>query len=360
MNKYRISIATRISGSRGGSAGAGVYAKVHAGRPTLAGRRTDAVTAAGIWQMLFRRRLDLICAVLIGCGFSARTLAATDILVFQSHDSPPYQQTLDGFKAGLAARGVEADYQIHILHNDAGTEAFSQPLQNPTPKLIVTLGTPATRTVLANERTIPVVAGLVLDTEELRKNQNACGVGLNFPAALQWNWFHRLLPEARQIAVIYDPRHGSALFQALQQQARAENATLIAAPAMEPEDLPSLLQSLPPQLDAIWAADGTAPFNSAAVRELLLYSFRNRTPLIGLSAQWVKAGAFYALDWDYADLGDQVAELASNVLRKGMSPAALTPQEPRKVRAVINSKTAEHMKLPLSERWLPEIAEVFQ
>jgi len=329
-------------------------------RPVLSACPTKAVRGRYTPHTQFLCWLELTWVLLVCVGFSGEVLAATDILVLQSHDSAPYQQTLDGFKAGLAARGVEADYQIHILHSDAGAEALSQPLQNPTPKLIVTLGTPATRTVLANERTIPVVAGLVLDTEELRKNRNACGVGLNFPAALQWNWFHRLLPAARQIAVIYDPRHGSALFQALQQQARVENATLIAAPAMEPEDLPSLLQSLPPQLDAIWAADGTAPFNSAAVRELLLYSFRNRTPLVGLSAQWVKAGAFYALDWDYADLGEQIAELASNVLRNGVSPAALTPQEPRKVRAVVNSKTAEHMKLPVSERWLPEIAEVFQ
>lgn len=282
------------------------------------------------------------------------------ILVLQSHDSLPYQQTLEGFKTSLATHGVNADYEVHIVSNDTEAEAFWRLKQNRPPTLILTLGTPATRASLALEHSIPMVAGLLLDTAELRKNPNATGVGLNFPATLQWLWFRRLLPEARQVVLIYDPLHGSALFQSLQQLARTDGVTLTPAPASEPEDLAIVMQNLPAQFDALWVLDSTAAFNPATVRELLLYSFRNRTPLIGLSAQWVKAGAFYALDWDYADLGAQSAELAWNILQNGATPTSLPPHEARKVRAVLNTKTAEHMKLQVSDHWLSEIGEVFQ
>ncbi|MDD2760188.1 MAG: ABC transporter substrate binding protein, partial [Methylomonas sp.] len=117
---------------------------------------------------------------------------------------------------------------------------------------------------------------------------------------------------------------------------------------------------LPPQLDALWTVDGTVAYNASAVRELLLYSFRNRVPLIGLSAQWVKAGALYALDWDYPDLGEQAAELATIILHEGRAPASLLPVFPRTVRPVLNGKTQEHMKLQIPERWLAEMAEVFR
>jgi putative ABC transport system substrate-binding protein len=207
---------------------------------------------------------------------------------------------------------------------------------------------------------IPLIAGLVLDTDELHQHANTTAVGLNFPANLHWLWLRRLLPDAQQIAVIYDPRHSSALFQSLQQQARTEGIILIQASVSSAEDFPALLQNLPPQLDALWAVDGTVAYNPAAVRELLLYSFRNRVPLIGLSSQWVKAGALYALDWDYADLGRQAAELADAILKKGNSPASLSPVFPRSVRLVLNSKTAEHMKLQIADRWLMEMAEVFR
>lgn len=357
LKNYGITIGTRAPGSFTVSKASKPASRAGNGRHALVSHHARIARSR---HTLFHRVLGLILLALSGFGFSSRAWAATDILVLQSHDSEPYRRTFDGFKSDLIARGMNADCETQVFRSDAETEALSQRLRNRPPQLIVTLGTPATRAVLALERTIPVIAGLVLDTDELRKYPNATGVGLNFPATLHWSWLRHILPEARQIAVIYDPQHGSALFQALQQQAHTESTTLIAAPAKDPEDLPALLQSLPPQLDAIWAVDGAAPFNSAAVRELLLYSFRNRTPLIGLSAQWVKAGALYALDWDYADLGAQIAELAGNVLQKSTAPSALTPQEPRKVRPVVNSRTAEHMKLQISERWLPEIAEVFR
>ena len=306
------------------------------------------------------KRLRWLFFCLIGLLLSGWAWGSTQILVLQSHDSLPYQQTLDGFKASLLARGMTADYQVHIVSNDAEAQALWPMIQSHPPQLILTLGTPATRAALARERDIPVVAGLVLDTDDLKKNPNATGIGLNFSAALHWLWRRRLLPEARQIALIYDPRHATVLFQALQQLARADNVTLIPAPASDPDELATLMQNLPPQLDAIWAIDSVAAFNPAAIRELLLYSFRNRTPLIGLSAQWAKAGAFYALDWDYADLGDQSAELAWTILQKGAAPASLPLLEPRKVRPVVNSKTAEQMKLQIPDHWLPELGEVYQ
>ncbi len=293
-------------------------------------------------------------------AWSAIALSATDILILQSHNSTPYQLTLAGFQSSMASSSLEVAYQRLDIPSSSDTNALIQFLQNYKPKLILTLGTPATRASLSQVKQIPMVAGLVLDIEELGQNVNATGVGLNFPASVQWLWLHRILPEARQIAVLYDPRQGSALFQTLQKQALADGINLIPAPAASAVDLPALIKNLPTQLDALWAVDGAAAYNPAAVRELLLYSFRNRVPLIGLSAQWVKAGALYALDWDYSDLGAQSADLAKDILLKGISPASLTPLTPRKVRPVFNTKTAEHMKLYISDRLLSEMSEVIQ
>ena len=306
------------------------------------------------------RVLSMASIILAGLIFSTVVSAATDILILQSHDSEPYQATLAGFKSGLANSKLDAAYQTLALSSNTDSNALSQLLQNYHPKLILTLGTPATRASLAQVKKTPIVAGMILDTNELRQSPNSTGVGLNFPASLQWLWLRRLLPDARQIAVLYDPRQGSTLFQALQTQAQAEGITLIQAPAASAEAFPSLMKNLPPQLDALWAVDGTAAYSAAAIRELLLYSFRNRVPLIGLSAQWVKAGALYALDWDYSDIGVQAADLAKDILLKNTPPTSLPPLSARKVRPVLNIQTAEHMKLQISERWLPEMSEVFK
>jgi len=296
--------------------------------------------------------------LLLAClGFSPTALTA-DILVLQSHDSAPYRQALEGFRNTLTDTGLALSYSVHDTSN--GTAMWPYP-ETDRLKLIFTLGTPATRLALAHEAHTPVVAGLLLNTDELRQHRNATGVGLAFPVARQWQWLRRLLPKVRQIVVIYDPEHDRALLPELQKLAQSEQISLALAAAVSPEDLPSVLQNLPAQADAIWVLGGVAAFNaSAAVQELLLYSFRNRMPVIGLSAQWVKAGALYALDWDYTDLGRQAADLAAAILQKSAIPAHLPPLAPRKIRPVFNPKTAEHMKLEISKQWLPEMVEVSQ
>lgn len=308
----------------------------------------EITLSPGLWRLL----LALVSLISSQWG-----VAGVDVLIVESHDSSPYQQMVSGLKAGLADRSMQLEFTTQLL-NGAGTEDMAEIVRQQSPKLMVTLGTPATRTVLNQERSVPVVAGLLLDDEELRRHRNATGISLAFPAISHWQWLRRLLPAARRIAVIYDPQHGDELFQALKRAAQAENVELIPAPAQAAEDLSALMSQWPSQLDALWALDGVAVFNPVTVRELLLYSFRNRTPLIGLSEQWVKAGAIYALDWDYVDLGHQVAELVWAIIANRTELSALPVQMPRKIRPVFNSKTAEHMKITIPERWLSEMSEV--
>ncbi len=92
---------------------------------------------------------------------------------------------------------------------------------------------------------------------------------------------------------------------------------------------------------------------------ILLYSFRNRMPFSGLSASWVKAGALYALERDYEDMGAQCAEMAEKVAR-GRRPASLPPAKPRKVVYTLNLKTAEHLKLSLPPELVEGAAEVYR
>ncbi|KJV05867.1 ABC transporter substrate-binding protein [Methylocucumis oryzae] len=285
--------------------------------------------------------------------------SSENLLVVQSHDTTPYQQVYTGFKKGLATHNITTYYQTLTLTLDNADEHFKQQLQSAHPSLILTLGTPATEFTLQRESKIPVVASLLLNTKWLSNHANATGVSLNFPAEQQWLWLRRLLPDAKHIAVIYNPLTNIDQWMAFQQQAQASNIELTPVPITRIEDFATLLQGLNTQLDAVLTLQGPT-YNEAAIRELLLYSFRNRVPLIGLSAQWVKAGALYALDWDYQDLGIQAAEQAIEIIKNKTMPQSLTLQIPRKAKLVLNSQTVEYMKLDIPEAWLSEVTEVLQ
>ena len=72
----------------------------------------------------------------------------------------------------------------------------------------------------------------------------------------------------------------------------------------------------------------------------------------------MKAGAFYALDWDFTDLGMQCGEMALKVLQ-GTQINALPPGGPRKVVYAVNQKTARHMKIEIAETLVRSAREVF-
>lgn len=303
-------------------------------------------------------RLVVYYLGLMSACYSAPVHAEIPVWVLQSHDGPPYQQALSGFKEKLATARRDAVYTLFNLNDAASVTQFLQRLAIDAPRLILTLGTPATRFAQQHATATPIVASLIIDKTSLKASPWVTGVTLHFAADLQWQWLRRLLPDAETIAVLYDSKQPED-FDAVQKQALASAVTLIPIAIEDLQQLPRFIEALPRQLDALWIMQGGA-YNMAAIRELLLYSFRHRVPLIGLSAQWVKAGALYALDWDYHDLGAQAAELAIEILSKNVSPDALPLYAPRKVRSIVNLKTAEHMKLSLDARVMSDIAEVLQ
>ena len=109
----------------------------------------------------------------------------------------------------------------------------------------------------------------------------------------------------------------------------------------------------------LWGVTDPMVFNPETAKSLLVFSFRHQIPLIGHSTPWVKAGALYALDRDYADIGVQCAEMAEKILA-GRSPSTMPPVPPRKIRYTLNRKTAEQMKLDLPERVFRDAAEVVE
>ena len=77
-----------------------------------------------------------------------------------------------------------------------------------------------------------------------------------------------------------------------------------------------------------------------AVKHVLLHTLDKRIPFVGLSEQYVRAGALLALAASYEDNGRQAAELVKRVLA-GESAAAIAIATPSQIEVVFNPKTAE-------------------
>ena len=282
---------------------------------------------------------------------------AVQVVVVVSQDAPPYRAALTSFQRALAEKG---QVDVRVLQLDGDSTRASQ-VMGSTPKanLVLTLGTMATRETLRRYRGVPTVAGMILSPDEIQGASNTTGVFLQVPVETELEWLSRIVPSIHRVGIIYHSEESKARVQQAEKLAPAVNLNIQAYQIDRPQELPDALENLADRADALWGVTDPMVFNPETAKSLLLFSFRHQIPLIGHSTPWVKAGALYALDRDYSDIGVQCAELASKILG-GQAAGSLPPVPPRKVRYTLNRKTAEQMKLELPGRTFRDAAEVVE
>lgn len=304
-----------------------------------------------------------ICAVtLLAMSLSPGSAVCGDlrIAVIASQDTPPFQDVTAGFLEFLKKEGVVAAFDRYALSGNTGKASqVIHDIKKQPPHLILTIGTLATQTALREADDIPIVASLVGNMDELRQSKNATGVALDFPFVTQFEWMHKLVPEIKIVGVLYNPKENQAKIDAAVQAAKKEGLTLLPKEVETPRALPDALESLAKRADLLWGINDQTVLSPQTAEAVLLFSFRNALPFVGLSSSWVKAGALYSLDRDYRDLGAQCGELALKIIQ-GAKPGALPPVPPRKALYSLNLKTADHMKLDIPQSIIEGAQAVFR
>lgn len=271
------------------------------------------------------------------------------IVLLVSANDAPFKETVAGFNEYLAGKGIPSGYDVVNLDGDAGKAgAAIQKIKAGGARLVLTLGSLATDAAVRQISDIPIVACLVLRTEGLRQTPNATGVGLEFPLEIQIERLRQFLPNARTIGVIYNPAENQKRVEAATEIVKRAGLRLEAEPVRSPQDVPAALTKLSRTVDVLWGMPDSIMLSPLMAKNILLFSLRNSIPFVGPSAAWVKAGALYSLDWDYADLGAQCGEIATRVLQ-GAMPVSIPVAAPRKVQYTLNLNTARLMKLTLSD-----------
>ena len=301
----------------------------------------------------------LILLLAGGIGPCASALAEHSVLVLSGRDNPAYRQVTASFQAFLQDKVGGLKFISVTLDGDDVTQQQLEALQEQGVTLVFALGSRAT--MLATERftTVPVVSSMVLSRAEIQALPNVTGVALEFPAATQLRWMRRLLPQANRIGVLFDPALNQVWVDAARREAEKEGLVLVSIPVNNARELPAGLKKLDRAADVLWAIPDKTVYSGKTLKQVLLSSFRSRIPVVGLSGAWVKAGAFYALDRDYEDLGRQNGVIAKKLLA-GAATGKVTPETPSEAVYSLNLKTARHMKATIDDALVAGAAKVYQ
>jgi putative tryptophan/tyrosine transport system substrate-binding protein len=296
-------------------------------------------------KVRFSLWLRLMIAVCLFSGMGVLSASAEKLpvlLVVSGTQEEPYGLTVKGFKSQMQ----EADkYQV-IEAPLADLKTGAKRIDDLKPAVICALGGDALQWASQTTASIPIVATLVLKESNLKIAPNVTGINLEYSLKTQFLWLKKIFGQQKRVAILYNPGENADAVKSAEQISEQNGFSLVAIPVEKPKELPYALERLTNNIDVLLAIPDEIVMSVNTAKEVLLASFRNKVPLVGLSDNWVKSGAIYALSWDYEDLGRQSALMAQKLLA-GAKITTVPPETPRQITYTVNMKIADHMNMEI-------------
>jgi len=288
---------------------------------------------AGCWLLLATARADAAPAP------PPEVLVVTD-------QSAVQREIVVALRAALDAHG--APYLLQTLPSEGLNTALAAAAR---PALVVTLGSGAAR-ALSGTLPVPVLHGAIpralydglhRSGEPATHPHGHTALFLDQPASRQLRAVHLALPQLQQLGVLASPGD-AALLAPLRDVARGQEIELVEAEVPEESLLIPRVEQLLRYSDALLVTPDARLYNRYSLQKVLLAAYRQRKPVIGLSAAYVTAGALLAVHSDPAAIGTDLAEMVAAVLDGKALPLA---RHPRHYSVAINHHVARSLGLNL-------------
>jgi ABC-type uncharacterized transport system substrate-binding protein len=276
--------------------------------------------------------------------------------VVSSDNSAAFQEASDTLVQDLVRNGV-ARRDIDLL---SVAEYLELSPDAADMRLIVSLGTEAFRQVNARNTKAAVLAALIprlsferVLQEAIKKpaaGTNVSALYLDQPFGRQLDLLRLALPSTRRIGVLWGPEsigQQGMLNIALQARGMESSEGLYS----EGRPLIDALRAALQGTEVLFAVADNAVFNTNTVANILLTSYRAKTPVFAFSPAYVKAGALLAVHSTATQAGHQLATMTAHYLQTGSLP---TSQYPNEYTVTTNEYVARSLGLTLDAKVLSE------
>jgi ABC-type uncharacterized transport system substrate-binding protein len=326
------------------------------------------------------RRREFIAAVggAAAFAFAARAdnadrVRRVSVLIFGAEDDPVTATRVDGLRKGLQERDWVEGRNLQIDFRFGGADAgrirsCARELVKLAPDVIVTGAAPATRAVLAETQTIPVVfvevtneMGYGLSGKLARPEANSTGI-TNLYLAIGARWLELLreaAPHLARVALLFNPEfEPRAYLAAIETAAGAYGVKTIRAPIRNDHDIEHSVAAVAAEPNGGLLVVPPAPAFSE-VQLIFKLANQHRLPAIYPTRGFAAEGGLMAYGAVSGDLFRQAAGYVDRILH-GAKPAELQVGFPTRFDLVVNLKAARAIGLQIPPKLLARAAEVIE
>ncbi len=274
---------------------------------------------------------------------------AGDVAVMMSANVRPSRGALLGFKETVRHRIVtEYDLKGDL---DRGRKALTDIQSKINPNLIFTIGTSALQVAARKTIDLPVVYSMVFNPFSIigAELKNITGVSMNVSVKETIQLFKDLSPKIRRVGVVFNPARSRHLVMRTALVARKQGLQLVTRKIRSSREAIKALNSMQDEIDALWILPDETILVPEVFQYMLLFSRRNKVPLLGLSERHTEMGAVLSLSFGSSkDMGRQAGELANTILG-GKKPASIPYTTARQTKLTVNLRAARKLGMEISK-----------
>lgn len=256
-----------------------------------------------------------------------------------SDSTPPYQQ----FSAALDKALIENNADVTLIESLAGAKPQSG---NDTQiDLVIAVGVRATELAITDFNApllsvmIPRASYEMLRKTSQRSAKAVSAIYLDQPWDRQLSFIQAAIPNHSTVGVLYSPNTPIVLPRLPQ------GMSLNAKSVSSAKTLFATLENILNSSDVLLVIPDSEIYSSSNVRNILLASYREKVPLIGISQAYVNAGALCAIFSTPEQLAGQVAKAIVSFSSSRQLPE---PQYPASFSIGINQQVARSLGIEMA------------
>ena len=268
---------------------------------------------------------------------------ASGIAVIYPDVGEPYRSVFAQIVGGIEEK-TRGKVVAVAIGAEVHADELNESLRRQGVRVAIALGRQGMKAASVLDRSIGVVVGGVLaaQPDNLRDMQ----VNILTPApSLLFSRLKEMMPAARRVFVVYDPRQNAWLIRLAKEAARARGMEL---EAYEAQDLRSAMRAYQEifaaadhHRDALWLPQDSTTVEESVVLPLVLQeSWARSLAVFSSSYGHVKRGTLFSMYPDNTELGRSLAVSALEMLAGG-GDAGMTAL--REAQIAINLRTAKHL-----------------
>ncbi len=284
---------------------------------------------------------NLYCLIIIAvlCTMAAAPLVRasdTKIAVVVSQKIRPYLQVTDGILDRVSQKASDpeasdaeisdpeiSDSDVFFLSpgDDLVTTQVIDRLITGAYDLVAAVGPEAASLVWETGIPGKKIYAAVLDPDAVSHiPDDACGISLRIPVAVQLYTIADAFPSFRKIGLLFDPNHNQWFLEAAAAAADATNAFgdrsihIIPLQVRARNHIARVVTDNLADIDAVWMIPDQTVISEKLIQYVIKQALYKNTGVIGYNAYFTRTGALFSFEFDYVALGRQAGVLIIDYL----------------------------------------------